>query len=96
MVNKDTVARNIDYLKFNDGTYHEVYIAIIVCDVMNVPLEWVDNEKLNKISSYIEEALESDKGIFNEEFRQKVMNIEKEIEREKISYYKDEQEEIEN
>ena len=79
MLSRDNVERNIDYLKNNDGTFHELYVAIIVNDIMNVPLDIVDDEKLNKISDMID----IDK-IFDKNFKNKVMDIEKEIEQERI------------
>lgn len=91
MIDKDAIERHIDYLKYNDGLFHEVYVALMICDVMNVPLDWVDKEKLNKISDIIQEALESD-GILREDFRDKIMDVEKEIEHEKLPQYSQEEE----
>lgn len=91
MVNKDAIERHIDYLKYNDGLFHEVYVALMISDVMNVPLDWIDKEKLNKISDIIQEAFESD-GILREDFKNKIMSIEKEIEQEKFSQYSQEEE----
>ncbi len=85
MIDKDLVKRNIDYIKYNDRTFHEVYVAIMISEVMNVPIDWIDNEKLEKVSTCIEKAIESNK-IFNEEFRKKIMDIEKEIEMEKMPW----------
>lgn len=79
MLSRDNIERNIDYLKYNDGTFHELYIAIVVNDIMNVPLDMVDDEKLNKISDIIDID-----EIFDKNFKDKVMDIEKEIEQERI------------
>ena len=79
MIYRDRIERNIDYIKNNDGIFHELYVAIIVYDVMNIPLELVDDEKLNRIS----EIIDFDK-MYDENFKKKILDIEKEVEQEKI------------
>ena len=79
MIYRDRIERNIDYLNHNDGTFHELYVAIVVNDIMNVPLDMVDDEKLNKISDIIDVD-----EIFDKNFKDKVKDIEKEIEQERI------------
>ena len=79
MIFRDRIERNIDYLNNNDGTFHELYVAIVVNDIMNVPLEMVDDEKLHRISDIIDIA-----EIFNADFKKKIMDVEKEIEQEQI------------
>ena len=78
MIYRDRIERNIDYIKNNDGIFHELYVAIMVYDVMNIPLELVDDEKLNRIS----EIIDFDK-MYDENFKKKILDIEKEVEQEK-------------
>ena len=78
MIYRDRIERNIDYIKNNDGIFHELYVAIMVYDVMNIPLELVDDEKLNRIS----EIIDFDK-MYDENFKKKILDIEKEVEHEK-------------
>lgn len=79
MINRNNIERNIDYLKYNDGIFHEVYVAMMINDVMNIPLEWIDNKRLNEISDIID-----NNEILNENVKNKIMDIEKEIEDDKF------------
>lgn len=82
-ISRENIERNKNYCLSHDGPYHEVYIAMVISDVMNVPIDWVDDEKMERISEIICESLENNK-FYNENLVKKLMSIEKEIEKEKF------------
>ncbi len=83
-ISRENIKKNNHYYLSHDGIYHEVLIAVVISDIMNVPIDWVDDEKMERISEIISENLENDK-FYNKDLVKRLMSIEKELELKKFN-----------
>ena len=68
------------YFLHNDASHvREMYAAMVILDVMNVPLEWISEENLKKISNIVLKNYGTKK-FYSQRMVTKLMDIEKEIE----------------
>lgn len=68
------------YFLHTDASYvREMYAAMVILDVMNVPLEWISEENLKKISNIVLKNYGTKK-FYSQRMVTKLMDIEKEIE----------------
>ena len=73
------------YFLHNDASHvREMYIAMTILDVMSIPMEWINEENLEKISNIVLKNYGTKK-FYNQKMVAKLMDIEKEIEFEKFN-----------
>ena len=92
-VSRFNIERNLNYFKYSEGRYHDMYIAILLKDVMNIPFEWVSNDRLDEIEKCI---YNNEDKIFDKDFVNQLMEIEKRVEADKgLRKYDEIEEEVE-